>query len=60
MNFIFDFKIKNKSLTWWITLFLSFKDNFIITHLHNLNLKWVKCTIDPGGASKHEIKPLVA
>lgn len=39
MSFIFYFKIKNKSLTWWMTLFLGFKDKFIIIHIHNLNLK---------------------
>lgn len=69
MSFIFDFKTKNKSLTWWMTLFLSFKDNFIIIHLHNLNFKMgemhpmvncIGCTVDLGGASKHVIKLHVA
>lgn len=37
MNVLFDSKTKNRSLTWWITLFLGFQDNLIIIHLHNMD-----------------------
>jgi hypothetical protein len=52
-----------------MTLFLSLQHNFIIIHLHNLNLNMgemhpmvncIGCIVDLGAASKHVIKPYVA